>query len=214
MKSSRHDAPAKLLGQPATLVSAMPELYIAADSYLEERMFPDDDGKPCMSVPGFISSVEYVPFKDTIDDAIEAAIRARCQACEVIRGNTTWVVRKFHLSFDEIGRLTHANTLKRTRRGYQVFKTLAKPAEKLSVPWPRWTVKKYLVNRGYKISDQVDKACVDSKCWKKHSTMYHWADDEFMCETCLAEQERIGPAMIALSATPMLPCRTIRSHNV
>jgi hypothetical protein len=148
-------------------------------------MFPDDSNGICAL------SMAFVPFKDTIDDAIKAAIKAGSQACDVVCRDTTWVVRRAHLTYDEIGRLTHANTLKRARRGYQVSKTLAKVTAKLSVQWPRWTVQQYLVNRGYKMSSQVDKACVGSKCWKKHLTLYHWPGDNFMCETCLAAQERI-----------------------
>jgi hypothetical protein len=189
----------------------MADLYLATNADLDERMFPGGDVKPCTFVPGFIEGhqvafppfkdidetdaitsgagviwvhrVAYVPFKDTIDEAIEAAIKGLSQAHDVVRRDTTWVVRRVHLTFDDIGRLTHANALQRVPRGYRVLKTLTKEADKLSVRWPRWTVQKYLVNRGYKMCDKVNKAC--RYVCSEHPNLYLVHDDKYICETCL-----------------------------
>lgn len=173
-------------------------------------MFPDVDVTPCIFATGFVSrKVAYVPFKDDIDEAITAAIKAGSeQARNVARSDTSWVVRWVHLTFDDIGRMTHANTIRRAPRGYKVLKTLTKDAQKLLVRWPRWEVKKWLVNYGYKTSDtQIDRACTNDNCMNPSLTLYHGVSPgEFVCENCLAVRERlVEPAVmepVAIVAEP------------
>lgn len=173
----------------------MPDLFLVTDADLEHRMFPyEQDETPQTFVPGFIADADFVPFKDSISDAMDACIKAGSpQARYVVHHRTSWWVMKIQLSFDEIGRMTHANTIRRSKRGYHVFKTLAKEAKQLTVRWPQWTVKKWLVNRGYKTSDaQIDRACTKDNCRDPHPSLYQLKDGKFMCEKCLAEHEGIA----------------------
>ena len=167
----------------------MPELYLAVDDELAGRMF-DVQSDFYTFAPGFISDAPFVPFKDTIDWAIEAATRAcSSKAKQVIHSDTVWKVLKFHITFDQIGRLTHASCIKRVPRGYKVYTTLEKYPNVLSVRWPRRTPYKWLVTRGFKIHQNaaVGEAC---SCQHPHSTLYKVAAGKFLCETCLIAQEQ------------------------
>jgi len=170
----------------------MPEQYLAVDDELAGLMFPDgvySDGS-FIFAPGFISDDAYIPFKDTIDWAIEAATKASSpKAKKVIHSDTVWKVVKFHITFDEIGRLTHASFMKRVPRGYRAFTTLEKYPHLLSVRWPRRSPHKWLVTRGFKTHEKSAKeeAC---NCQNPHLTLYKLATDNFLCETCLIAQEQ------------------------
>jgi hypothetical protein len=127
---------------------------------------------------------------------------------------TATPVRRVHLTFDDLGRLAHGNAIRRVSRGYRVSKVLVREAEKVSVQWPKWSVKKWLVNCGYKTYTDMDKTCTKEHCRNPHQALYQLGADNFTCETCLAEQHRlVQPAVIAQPLEMVEPATTAPAYT-
>ena len=182
----------QLWAQVGLSFSAMPELYLALDDDLMRRVFACDDTHYSY-VPGFVKPGQtYVPFKTTIDKAIEAATTASSpKARGVTMGDTTWMVLQFHMTFEQIGRLTMQGLLQVTpsKDGVNIFTTVRMYSFVYNIAWPQKTPREWLASRGFTAHLGTECKCCATRRVSPHENKYKIDDNNVLCETCLMAQE-------------------------